>query len=102
MSCPPWNAARYSFVDQQIAQGRQAFIVYPLVEAEEEDDETRAAVDEYSRLSREVFRTRRLGLLHGRMKADEKEAVMAAFKAGELDILVSTPCRGRDRHPTPA
>jgi len=80
----------YSFIDQQIAQGRQAFIVYPLVEAEDEEDEARAAVDEYGRLSREVFRNRRLGLLHGRMKADEKEAVMAAFKAGELDILVST------------
>ena len=80
----------YSFVDQQVEQGHQAFIVYPLVEAEEAEDETRAAVDEFERLRRDVFRTRRLGLLHGRMRPDEKDAVMAAFKAGELDILVST------------
>jgi ATP-dependent DNA helicase RecG len=80
----------YSFIDQQVEQGRQAFIVYPLVEAETEDDETQAAVDEYARLGREIFPKRRLGLLHGRLRPDEKDAVMAQFKAGELDILVST------------
>jgi len=80
----------YSFIDQQIARGRQAFIIYPLVEAEDPEDETRAAVDEYERLSREIFPRRRVGLLHGRMSADDKDAVMARFQAGELDILVST------------
>ncbi len=80
----------YSFIDQQIARGHQAFIIYPLVEAEEAEDETRAAVDEYERLSREIFPRRRLGLLHGRMSAEDKDAVMARFQAGELDILVST------------
>ncbi len=80
----------YSFIDQQINRGRQAFIIYPLVEAEDAEDETRAAVDEYERLSREIFPRRRLGLLHGRMSADDKDAVMARFQAGELDILVST------------
>jgi len=80
----------YSFIDQQIARGRQAFIIYPLVEAEDPEDETRAAVDEYERLSREIFPRQRVGLLHGRMSADDKDAVMARFQAGELDILVST------------
>lgn len=80
----------YSFIDQQVAAGRQAFMVYPLVEAEDPEDESQAAVDEYQRLGREVFPKRKLGLLHGRMRSDEKDAVMAAFKAGELDILVST------------
>ncbi|NPV68826.1 MAG: ATP-dependent DNA helicase RecG [Anaerolineae bacterium] len=80
----------YSFIDQQIDRGRQAFIIYPLVEAEDTEDESRAAVDEYERLSHEIFPRRRLGLLHGRMSADDKDAVMARFQAGELDILVST------------
>ncbi len=80
----------YSFIDQQIAQGRQAFIVYPLVEAEDPEDETQSAVAEQERLQREVFTSRRVGLLHGRMSPAEKDAVMARFQAGELDILVST------------
>lgn len=80
----------YSFIGQQVEKGRQAFIVCPLVEGDDPESETQAAVAEYERLSREVFPQRRLGLLHGRLPADEKEAVMAAFQAGEIDILVST------------
>ncbi|MBN1964235.1 MAG: DNA helicase RecG, partial [Anaerolineae bacterium] len=85
----------YSFIESQVEQGRQAFIVYPLVEADAEAEdaagaETQAAVNEYERLSQEVFPTRRLGLLHGRLSADEKDAVMQAFSAGEIDILVTT------------
>ncbi|GAB4576139.1 MAG: hypothetical protein Kow0077_31130 [Anaerolineae bacterium] len=80
----------YSFIDHQVEQGRQAFIVYPLVEAETPDDEAQAAVDEYARLQQEIFPNRRLGLLHGRLSSEEKDAVMARFQAGELDILVST------------
>ncbi|HIC93606.1 MAG TPA: DNA helicase RecG, partial [Anaerolineae bacterium] len=80
----------YSFVRSQIEKGRQAFIICPLIE-ESEKVEAKAAVEEYERLRKEVFPDLRLGLLHGRMKAEEKEAVMAAFKRGELDILVSTP-----------
>ncbi|MBN2469414.1 MAG: ATP-dependent DNA helicase RecG [Anaerolineae bacterium] len=80
----------YSFIDQQIAQGRQAFIVYPLVEAEDPEDETQSAVAEQERLQREVFASYRVGLLHGRMSPTEKDAVMGRFQAGEFDILVST------------
>jgi len=79
----------YRFLRSQIEQGHQAFIICPLVE-ESEKIEAKAAVEEHQRLQREVFPDLRLGLLHGRMKGEEKEAVMAAFKRGEFDILVST------------
>lgn len=79
----------YAFVRSQIAKGHQAFIICPLVE-ESEKIEAKAAVEEYERLRREVFPDLRLGLLHGRMKGEEKDAVMSAFARGELDILVAT------------
>jgi len=79
----------YRFVRSQIEQGHQAFIICPLVE-ESEKIEAKAAVEEYRRLQEEIFPDLRLGLLHGRMKGEEKEAVMAQFHRGELDILVST------------
>ncbi len=79
----------HRFIDGQIDGGRQAFIIYPLVE-ESEKVEAKAAVEEQKRLQTEIFPARQIGLLHGRMKADEKEAVMGRFRAGELAILVST------------
>lgn len=79
----------YSFVRSQIEQGRQAFVICPLVE-ESDKIEAKAAVEEYERLQREVFPTLRLGLLHGKMKAADKEAAMRAFANGETQILVST------------
>ncbi len=79
----------YSFLRSQIEQGYQAFIICPLVE-ESEKIEAKAAVEEYGRLQKVIFPDLKLGLLHGRLKGAEKEAVMAAFKRGELDILVST------------
>ena len=79
----------YNFIRKQVAEGRQAFVICPLIE-ESETLEARAAVAEHQRLSGDVFPTLRLGLLHGRMKAADKEDVMHAFKEGELDILVST------------
>lgn len=79
----------YSFVRSQVAKGHQAFIICPLVE-ESDKIEAKAAVEEYERLRREVFPDLRLGLLHGRMKGEEKEATMAAFARGELDVLVAT------------
>lgn len=80
----------YSFIDQQVEKGRQAFVVYPLVDTEDPEQEAQSAVAEHARLQRDVFAQRRLGLLHGRMSPDEKDAIMARFQAGELDILVST------------
>ena len=79
----------YGFVLGQIEQGHQAFIICPLVE-ESEKIEAKAAVEEHQRLQEKVFPDLRLGLLHGRMKGEEKEAVMAQFHRGELDIIVST------------
>ena len=79
----------YSFLRGQIEKGHQAFVICPLVE-ESEKIEAKAAVEEYERLQKVIFPDLKLGLLHGRLKSDEKETVMAAFKRGELDILVST------------
>ncbi len=79
----------YSFVRSHIEQGRQAFIICPLVE-ESEKIEAKSAVEEHARLQKEIFPDLRLGLLHGRMKADEKDNVMRQFRDGDLRILVST------------
>ncbi|MBC7263553.1 MAG: ATP-dependent DNA helicase RecG [Chloroflexi bacterium] len=79
----------YNFVRAQVEQGRQAFIICPLVE-ESEKIEARAATAEYERLQSEIFPDLKLGLLHGRMKGEEKEAIMNAFRRGEYHILVST------------
>ncbi len=77
------------WVSDQVAKGHQVFIVCPLIE-ESEAIQVKAATLEYERLSKEIFPQHKLALLHGRMKGDEKEAVMKAFSAGEINILVST------------
>jgi len=87
---PEQRGAAYNFLRRQVAQGRQAFVICPFVE-ESEAIQAKAATAEYERLSRQVFPDLRLGLLHGRMSAAEKDEVMRRFRAGELDILVSTP-----------
>jgi ATP-dependent DNA helicase RecG len=79
----------HRFVREQIASGRQAFVIYPLVEESDKID-LKAATEMADHLAQEVFPDLRVGLLHGRMKADGKERVMKAFAAGELDLLVST------------
>jgi len=79
----------YEFVRKQVQAGRQAFVVCPLVD-ESDAVAAKAAVAEYERLSREVFPELRLGLMHGRMKGAEKDAAMAAFRAGETQVLVAT------------
>ena len=79
----------YSLIKSQLEQGRQAFIVYPLVE-ENENSDTPAAVQEYQRLQKEIFPEHKLGLLHGRMKPEEKDEVMTQFRDKDLHILVST------------
>ncbi len=79
----------YTLIRSQVEQGRQAFIIYPLVE-QNGNDETKAAVEEHARLQNEVFPRLKLGLLHGRMRPDEKEEVMARFRDNEYSILVST------------
>lgn len=79
----------YTFIQNQVKDGRQAYIIYPLVE-ESEKVEAKAAVDDYGRLQNEVFSDLRVGLVHGRMPAAEKEAVMRQFYEGEIHILAST------------
>lgn len=79
----------YQFVRKQIEQEYQAFIICPLVE-ESDKLEAKSATEEYERLQEEVFPDLRLALLHGRMKSEEKEDVMSAFRNGDYDILIST------------
>ena len=79
----------YHFIRKQVLEGRQAFVICPLIE-ESENLEVKAAVAEYERLSSEIFPDLKLGLLHGKMKGADKEAVMNSFKAGKLDVLIST------------
>ena len=79
----------HTFIRSQLQAGRQAFVIFPLVEGSEKV-EALAAVDEFERLQAEAFTGFRTGLLHGRLKADEKDEVMSRFRAGEVDVLVST------------
>jgi ATP-dependent DNA helicase RecG len=78
-----------SFVREQVREGRQAYFVYPLIEESEKLD-LKAATVHYSRLQQEVFPDLRLGLIHGRLAGEERDAVMDRFTRGEIDILVST------------
>ncbi|HTJ76827.1 MAG TPA: helicase-related protein, partial [Acidimicrobiales bacterium] len=82
-------AAAYAQVAAEVAEGRQAYVVCPLVE-ESEKVAAKAATAELARLQTEVWPDLRLALLHGQMPAKEKEAVMAEFRAGGLDVLVAT------------
>ena len=86
---PQERERAFTLIRGQIKDGRQAFIVYPLIE-ESEKIEARAAVDDFETLSKEIFPDLKLGLLHGRMKPGEKDEVMMKFRDGEYNILVST------------
>ena len=79
----------YELVRDQLRAGRQAYVIYPLVEESEKVD-LKAATEMAEHLSKNVFAEFKVALLHGRMKGDEKERVMRAFAAGELHMLVST------------
>ncbi|MBM4042497.1 MAG: ATP-dependent DNA helicase RecG [Planctomycetes bacterium] len=79
----------WQLIRRELAAGRQAYIVYPLVE-EADTSELKAATEMVSHLQRDVFPAHRVGLLHGQMKPDEKQARMAAFRAGETHVLVAT------------
>lgn len=85
----PARAKVYRIVEEEVKKGRQAFVVYPLIEESEKldlKDATRMA----EHLQKEVFRAFRIGLLHGRMKSDEKEAIMMEVKERKIQILVAT------------
>jgi ATP-dependent DNA helicase RecG len=78
----------YRTISRELSQGRQAYIVYPVIEESEKVD-LRSATEGFKKLSA-VFKDHRVALLHGRLKADEKESTMKAFAAGGIDVLVST------------
>ena len=81
----------YGFVRAQVQEGRQVYLVCPAVEENPDGAWDLKAVNEYARVLREeVFPDLRVGLVHGKLKARDKEAAMAAFTAGETDVLVST------------
>jgi ATP-dependent DNA helicase RecG len=80
----------YRFIEDQISQGRQAYIVYPLVEESEKLEDLKAATEMAEHFQKDIFLHLKIGLIHGRMRADEKQEVMNKFKANELNILVST------------
>jgi ATP-dependent DNA helicase RecG len=90
----------YTLIRSQVEQGRQAFIIYPMIEKNEDGDEAEApspnsdpvltAVDEHKRLQAQVFHKLKIGLLHGKLKPEEKDEVMKAFRDRQYDVLVST------------
>ena len=79
----------WDFVRKQVAAGHQTYVVYPVIE-ENEETELKAAMKMYRELSKRVFPDLRVAVLHGRMEPDLKEQVMRLFQKGELDILVAT------------
>ena len=79
----------YALVDREIASGRQVYVICPLIDDSATSDK-KSVEAEYRRLRNSVFGARRIGLLHGKMKPQEKDEVMRQFSSGALDILVST------------
>lgn len=79
----------YQAIDEQIGQGRQVYVVCPLID-ESEQAELKSVEAEYQQLQTATLSHRRLAMLHGQMKADEKEVVMQQFKNGAIDVLVAT------------
>jgi ATP-dependent DNA helicase RecG len=78
----------WEFLRREVASGRQCFVLYPVIE--ESKQELKAATAEYERLAKSVFPKLRVGLLHGRLKNEQKDAVMERFRRAELDVLVAT------------
>lgn len=83
------RAHAYDLIRREVAQGRQAYVVLPLVDESEKLD-LKSAIEEYETLSQSVFPNFQVGLLHGRMTSAEKDAVLAQFRQGQTHILVST------------
>ena len=88
LSSEPHLPGIWGGVRREVAAGHQAYVVYPVIE--ESKLELKAAIDEYKRLSREVFPDLHLGLLHGRLPSEEKDEVMQRFRKNEVQILVAT------------
>ena len=83
----------WDFLRREMAAGRQAYVVYPVIEqskSAESQQSLKAAIEEFEKLRSQTFPNRHVGLLHGRMKSAEKEDVMDRFRRHEIDILVAT------------
>ena len=90
---PAGREKAYEAIAEQIAQGRQAFVICPRIERTEKspkDVEVKTVKEEYEKLSKEIFPELRIEMLHGKMATKEKEGVMRKFKFGKIDVLVST------------
>ncbi len=79
----------YQFIRNIIDMGQQVYIIYPLIEESEKMD-LKAAVESYEKFQKEIFPDLNIGLIHGRMSAEERDQVMKAFKENKINILVST------------
>jgi ATP-dependent DNA helicase RecG len=86
---PNSRAQLYTLIEQQLTEGRQAYVICRLID-NNPDNELKSVEAEFKRLDQKEFKHRKIGLLHGKMKSDEKEAVMRQFSLGEVEILVST------------
>lgn len=86
---PKERERAYMFIRKQISEGRQAFVICPLIQESEAID-AKAAVEEYERLSKEIYPDLRVGLIHGKLRPAEKDAVMNEFRDHAIDILVAT------------
>lgn len=97
---PSQRPAAYAFIEKQVQQGRQCYVICPRIEQPDQESplsprqianlEVKSVVAEYEKLSKEIFPHLRLAMLHGRLKATEKTSIMESFKKREIDILVST------------
>jgi ATP-dependent DNA helicase RecG len=90
---PEERVKAYQFIRKEVKKGRQVFVVCPRIEKNERNlswAEVKAVKEEYQKLSKEVFPDFKIGMLHGKMKTEEKEKVMKDFKKGKIDLLVST------------
>lgn len=79
----------YKYIDEETGRGNQAFVIYPLVEKSEKMD-LKTAEDGYAELSEKILPHRRVGLVHGRIKADKRDKTIKEFQDGKLDVLVAT------------
>lgn len=86
---PNSRAQLYALVDEQLTEGRQAYVICSLID-NNPDNELKSVEAEYKRLDQKEFKHRKIGLLHGKMKSAEKNEVMQQFADGKIDILVST------------
>ncbi len=93
---PQNRNSAYEFIKKQVALGRQAFVICPLIEPKDNlkinlfDSDRKSVVEEYEKLSKNIFPDLKIGLIHGKMKSKEKDAIMDKFKKNKINILIST------------